>query len=106
MVITKGEQGIQGEPGIQGVQGIQGEKGDIGPRGEKGEKGDKGDKGESGNGNMAVGEGAPIEKGYENDVYLDIKTGVFYEYSNKWSKIGTISVDDPETSANIEWIDE
>lgn len=94
-------------PDTVNIKGPKGDKGDIGPQGERGEKGDKGDqgpKGESGNGNMAVGEGAPKENGYENDVYLDIKTGVFYEYTNKWSEVGTISVGG--SSANLEWQDD
>lgn len=80
MVVPKGEKGDKGEQGIQGIQGAQGEKGDIGPKGERGEKGEKGDKGESGNGNMNVGEGSPKDPGYENDVYLDIESGIFYEF--------------------------
>lgn len=108
-----GPQGIQGERGEQGLQGIQGERGEQGPQGPKGDKGEvgprgergeKGEKGESGNGNMSIGEGAPIEKGYSGDIYLDIKEGIFYEYDDTWTEIGTISVGDG--SADVEWVDE
>ena len=50
-----------------------------GIKGADGAKGDKGDKGESGNGNMEIGEGDPINNGYLNDVYLDLKSGTFYK---------------------------
>lgn len=104
-----GPQGLRGEKGDVGPQGIQGEKGEIGPqglsgmqgpRGERGEKGEtgpqgeKGEKGESGNGNMEIGTGEPFQKGYENDIYLDIESGIFYEYKKKWNEVGKISVGD------------
>lgn len=103
----QGEQGIQGIPGERGEQGLvgpQGPKGDKGETGPKGERGEKGEKGESGNGNMSVGEGAPIEKGYPGDIYLDIKEGIFYEYDDTWAEIGIISVGG--SSADVEWVDE
>ena len=100
-VASKGEKGDQGPQGEKGDKGEQGEMGPIGPQGEPGIQGPKG---ESGNGNMSIGEGIPIEKGYKNDVYLDIKSGIFYEYSDDWIPKGTISVGG--TSENIEWKDE
>lgn len=105
-----GPQGIQGLKGEQGVQGLPGEAGPAGPQGPKGDKGEvgpqgeRGEKGESGNGNMEVGTGKPSQNGYENDVYLDIKSGTFYEYKHKWNEVGKISVGD--VSADIEWKDD
>lgn len=98
---SKGDPGIQGLPGNEGPAGPQGPKGD---KGEVGPQGEKGEKGESGNGNMEVGTGKPSQNGYENDVYLDIKSGTFYEYKNKWNEVGKISVGD--VSADIEWKDD
>lgn len=100
----KGEQGIQGLPGEIGPVGPQGPKGDRGEIGPQGEKGEKGEKGESGNGNMEIGTGKPLQKGYENDIYLDIESGIFYEYDKKWNNVGKISVEGG--SADIEWQDD
>lgn len=119
----KGEQGVQGEQGIQGPQGIpgeigpKGEKGDSGEKGDKGdkgeqgiqgvqgEKGEKGEKGDSGNGNMSVGVGEPSYRGFENDIYLDIESGIFYEKdSEEWVTVGKISVGGG--SVDLEWKDE
>ena len=114
----KGERGLQGLQGIRGERGFKGEKGDqgeVGPRGmpgatgpkgdrgERGEIGPQGPKGESGNGNMDIGKGAPVEKGYSGDVYLDLESGIFYEYEKEWKNVGKISVAD---STNIEWQDD
>ena len=83
-----------------GSKGSQGEKGADGA---KGDKGDKGDKGESGNGNMEIGEGDPINNGYRNDVYLDLKSGTFYKYITDWKKVGKISIED---DVNLKWQDD
>lgn len=105
-----GPQGIQGLKGEQGVQGLPGEAGPVGPQGPKGDRGEigpqgeKGEKGESGNGNMEIGTGKPSQKGYENDIYLDIESGIFYEYNKKWNNVGKISVEGG--SADIEWQDD
>ena len=116
----KGEQGPQGLQGIRGERGFKGEKGDtgeagprgaIGPQGPKGdpgipgEKGEKGEKGDSGNGNMSVGVGEPNYRGFENDIYLDIESGIFYEKdSEEWVTVGKISVGGG--SVDLEWKDE
>lgn len=106
----KGDVGERGPQGEQGIQGLPGEIGPIGPQGPKGDKGEigpqgeKGEKGESGNGNMEIGTGKPSQKGYENDIYLDIESGIFYEYNEKWNNVGKISVEGG--SADIEWQDD
>lgn len=117
----KGEKGETGTKGDQGDPGPKGEKGDIGPIGPKGDKGDKGDvgerglqgnkgdrgekgeKGEKGDCNFEIGTILPTD-GHENDIYLNISTGIFYKYIDGWQEIGQIAVDTPET--NIEWQDD
>lgn len=102
----KGEQGIQGIQGIPGVQGQKGDRGERGEQGEKGEKGEKGDRGESGNGNFFVGTGICTEYGYENDIYLDLETGTFYEWTmNQWIELGNVSVNDSPQNVNLNWED-
>lgn len=94
---------IKGEQGIQGEKGEQGEQGEQGPIGEKGDKGDKGD---SGNGNFFVGKGVYTETGYENDVYLDLETGIFYKWINtQWIEQGMVSVDGIQQDVNLNWDD-
>lgn len=98
--IFKNLQGPKGEKGDQGEQGL------IGPQGEQGEKGDKGEKGESGNGNFFVGKGIYTEAGYENDVYLDLETGIFYKWINtQWIELGMVYVDGIQQDVNLNWDD-
>lgn len=30
---------------------------------------------------MSIGKGVPKEDGYENDIYLDVESGIFYKFS-------------------------
>lgn len=83
---------------------IMGPKGDKGEKGEKGDKGDRGDKGESGNGNFEIGNGDPLNNGYENDVYLDMSSGTFYVYNKEWKEKGQISIGGG--SVELLWQDE
>lgn len=103
LVVSKGDKGDKGDQGIQGPQGIQGEQGIQGVQGEVGPQGPKGD---SGNGNMSLGEGAPVEDGYENDVYLDLESGAFYQWNTSWKKVGEVIAGSGSGSAELWWEDD
>lgn len=56
-------------------------------------KGLKGENGTDSTSNMNAGIGKPSMLGRDNDIYLDIESGIFYEFSkNEWFDIGTVSV--------------
>lgn len=101
-----GEQGPQGEIGPQGIQGIQGIQGEQGVQGVQGEVGPQGPKGDSGNGNMSLGEGEPTEAGYENDVYLDLESGAFYQWDTSWKKVGEVIAGSGSGSSELWWEDD
>lgn len=92
---------LKGEKGNKGDRGEKGDTGDRGEKGDKGEQGIQGPKGESGNGNMSIGKGVPKEDGYENDIYLDIESGIFYKFSTTWEKTGTVLMEG--AYADLEW---
>ena len=110
----KGDQGDKGDQGEKGIQGDQGEKGDKGDKGDQGEKGDKGDQGERGpqgiqgergESNFRLGLESPESvNGLINDVYLDLSSGIFYQFDKSWTQIGQISVEGSDI--NLEWQDD
>lgn len=63
---------IEGPQGERGLQGEKGDTGDIGPQGPQGPAGP----------GITVGTGAPQAGGVEGATYLDISTGVVYQYEN------------------------
>ena len=63
---------IEGPQGERGPQGEKGDTGDIGPQGPQGPAGP----------GITVGTGAPQAGGVEGATYLDISTGVVYQYEN------------------------
>ena len=91
--------------GPQGEQGVKGDTGPIGPQGLRGEKGEKGDKGASGNGNLEVGKIDPSNPGQVNDIYLNLTTGEFFKWKNKWESIGKVTPSAGEDVPELTWRD-
>ena len=66
---------------VGSIEGPQGERGPQGPKGDTGAAGAQGPQGPAGPG-ITVGTGAPQAGGVEGATYLDISTGVVYQYEN------------------------
>lgn len=66
---------------VGSIEGPQGEQGPQGEKGETGAAGPQGPQGPAGPG-ITVGTGAPQAGGVEGATYLDISTGVVYQYEN------------------------
>lgn len=66
---------------VGSIEGPQGERGPQGPKGETGAAGAQGPQGPAGPG-ITVGTGTPQAGGVEGATYLDISTGVVYQYEN------------------------